>query len=44
MRQRAATLGASGGAYISTFHSLCVQILRRYADAAGMQPQFQHLR
>ena len=24
---------ASGGAYISTFHSLCVQILRRYAEA-----------
>ena len=33
MRQRAAALGASGGAHISTFHSLCVQILRRYAQA-----------
>src|SRR5210317_1275826 len=32
MRQRAMTLGASGGAHISTFHSLCVRILRRYAD------------
>jgi DNA helicase-2/ATP-dependent DNA helicase PcrA len=40
MRQRAASLGASGGAYISTFHSLCVQILRRYADAAGIHPNF----
>ncbi len=40
MRQRAATLGASGGAHISTFHSLCVQILRRYADAAGIHPNF----
>ncbi len=40
MRQRAATLGASGGAHISTFHSLCVQILRRYADAAGVHPNF----
>jgi DNA helicase-2/ATP-dependent DNA helicase PcrA len=40
MRQRAAALGASGGAHISTFHSLCVQILRRYADAAGIHPNF----
>jgi len=40
MRQRAATLGASGGAHISTFHSLCVRILRRYAEAAGIQPNF----
>jgi DNA helicase-2/ATP-dependent DNA helicase PcrA len=40
MRQRAATLGASGGAHISTFHSLCVQILRRYAEAAGIRPNF----
>ncbi len=40
MRQRAAALGASGGAHISTFHSLCVRILRRYAEAAGMRPNF----
>ena len=40
MRQRAASLGASGGAYISTFHSLCVRVLRRYADAAGISPNF----
>jgi len=40
MRQRAASLGASGGAYISTFHSLCVRVLRRYADAAGMNANF----
>jgi len=40
MRQRAASLGASGGAYISTFHSLCVRILRRYASAAGIRPNF----
>ncbi|MBM4029925.1 MAG: hypothetical protein FJ280_31675, partial [Planctomycetes bacterium] len=40
MRQRAAALGASGGAYISTFHSLCVRILRRYAEAAGIHPNF----
>ncbi len=40
MRQRAMSLGASGGAYISTFHSLCVRILRIYADAAGVHPNF----
>ncbi len=40
MRQRAALLGASGGAHISTFHALCVRILRRYADAAGVQRNF----
>jgi DNA helicase II / ATP-dependent DNA helicase PcrA len=40
MRQRAVSLGASGGAYISTFHSLCVQILRRYADEAGIHRNF----
>ncbi len=40
MRQRAAALGASGGAHISTFHSLCVRILRRYAEPAGMRPNF----
>ena len=40
MRQRASTLGASGGAHISTFHSLCVRILRIYADPAGIRPNF----
>ncbi len=40
MRQRAFTLGASAGAYISTFHSLCVRILRQYADHAGIHPNF----
>jgi DNA helicase-2/ATP-dependent DNA helicase PcrA len=40
MRQRAVTLGASAGAYISTFHSLCVKILRKYADKAGIKPTF----
>ena len=40
MRQRAISLGASGGAYISTFHSLCVRILRTYADAAGIDRNF----
>jgi len=40
MRQRAVTLGASGGAHISTFHALCVRILRIYAHAAGIHPNF----
>jgi len=40
MRQRAATLGASAGAHISTFHSLCVRILRRYANRSGISANF----
>ncbi len=40
MRQRAFSLGASGGAHISTFHSLCVRILRQYADSAGIASNF----
>jgi len=40
MRQRAIALGASAGAHISTFHSLCVRILRQYADKADINPNF----
>jgi len=40
MRQRAVALGASAGAHISTFHSLCVRILRTYADRAGVRRTF----
>ena len=40
MRQRAAALGTPAGPHISTFHSLCVRILRRYADQAGIKPNF----
>jgi len=40
MRARAFALGASAGAHISTFHSLCVRILRQYADHAGIHPNF----
>jgi len=40
MRQRAVVLGVSAGAHISTFHSLCVRILRKYADRAGIKPAF----
>jgi len=35
MRQRAIALGAPGGAHVSTFHSLCVRILRQYAGSAA---------
>ncbi len=40
MRERAALLGASAGAHISTFHSLCVRLLRRYADKTSIKPNF----
>jgi DNA helicase-2/ATP-dependent DNA helicase PcrA len=40
MRQRAIVLGGSAGAHISTFHSLCVRILRRYADKADINQNF----
>jgi len=40
MRQRALSLGGSAGAHISTFHSLCVRILRRYADRAAISANF----
>jgi DNA helicase-2/ATP-dependent DNA helicase PcrA len=40
MRQRAVALGASAGAHISTFHSLCVRVLRRYAEKAAVRANF----
>jgi DNA helicase-2/ATP-dependent DNA helicase PcrA len=40
MRQRTDALGAAGGAHVSTFHSLCVRILRRYADKAQIKSNF----
>jgi len=44
MRQRAIALGAATGVHISTFHSLCVRILRRYAQPKnilkGHSPEF----
>jgi len=40
MRNRVIAMGTPGGAHISTFHSLCVRILRRYAEAAGIKPNF----
>jgi len=40
MRARVAAFGAARGVHISTFHSLCVRILRRYAEQAGVKPNF----
>ena len=40
MRQRAISLGTSAGTQISTFHSLCVRILRQYSTQAGIKPGF----
>jgi len=40
MRQRVTAMGLTRGVHISTFHSLCVRILRQYAEAAGLQPNF----
>ena len=40
MRNRAFDLGASVGTHISTFHSLCVRILRRYAEQVQIKPNF----
>ncbi len=40
MRQRATHLGGWTGAQISTFHSLCVRILRAYAEPAGIKANF----
>ena len=41
IRQRAfSNSAASAGAHISTFHSLCVRILRKFSEAAGITPNF----
>lgn len=40
MRQRAEALGNSRGSHISTFHSLCVRILRQYASDARIGANF----
>ncbi|MHC4126349.1 MAG: ATP-dependent helicase, partial [Planctomycetota bacterium] len=40
MRQRIFDLRTAAGAHISTFHSLCVRILRRYSDQAEIGSNF----
>jgi len=40
MRQRVLASGVPAGSHISTFHSLCVRILRQYGQPAGIEPTF----
>ena len=40
MRQRVLAGGVPAGSHISTFHSLCVRILRKYGQPAGIVPTF----
>ncbi len=40
MQQRIARQANARGVLISTFHSLCVRILRQYADEAGIRANF----
>ena len=40
MRNRVVDMGIGSGTHISTFHSLCVRILRRYAEKSGITPGF----
>ncbi len=40
MRQRVASLGMTSGATVCTFHSLCVRLLREFADPAGLSRNF----
>jgi DNA helicase-2/ATP-dependent DNA helicase PcrA len=40
MRGRIAALGAGRGMTVCTFHSLCARLLRRYAERAGVSPNF----
>jgi DNA helicase-2/ATP-dependent DNA helicase PcrA len=40
MRTRVAQSTTASGVHVSTFHSLCVRILRQYAEQAKIQPNF----
>ncbi len=40
MRQRVMATGTANGVHVSTFHSLCVRILRQYGQPAGIKPNF----
>ncbi|HSV26645.1 MAG TPA: UvrD-helicase domain-containing protein, partial [Sedimentisphaerales bacterium] len=40
MQHRVAAYGIRSGAHISTFHSLCVRLLRRYAAQAALRSAF----
>jgi DNA helicase-2/ATP-dependent DNA helicase PcrA len=40
MRQRVEALSCPRGATVSTFHALCARLLREFADAAGLDPNY----
>ena len=40
MRERIFSLGVSGRMWVHTFHSLCARLLREYASAAGINPNY----
>ena len=40
MKNRVAQMGVPRGTQVSTFHSLCVRILRQYAEYADIDPNF----
>jgi len=40
MKERVAQLGVATGAWVSTFHSMCVQMLRPFADLVGLRASF----
>jgi len=40
MRQRVFAMNVPRGVHVSTFHSLCVRILRKFSDAAKISPSF----
>ena len=40
MRQRVLSMDVPQGVHLSTFHSLCVRILRKFSQAAGIAPTF----
>ena len=40
MRERLAEIPNSRGVHMSTFHSLCVRLLRQYANEAGLTSNF----
>jgi len=40
MRERIGSLGMPGRMWVHTFHSLCARLLREYASAAGINPNY----
>ncbi|NLH16569.1 MAG: UvrD-helicase domain-containing protein, partial [Phycisphaerae bacterium] len=40
MRRRVEAMGFSNSVHVSTFHSLCVRILRRYGESVGIRSNF----